>query len=231
MIVDWIPAMSQSTRRQWDAGRFLQTLTYFETIPVVNWLQKMFFGSTSPPPPQPQAGILFDFSGSTDELDQIWGPLDDVVMGGVSASSLQNQHEGALFTGYVSTDNSGGFASVRTRNFEPPLNLAAYTGGELRVKGDGQRYKFLMRDEESWDSVAYSYSFDTTAGEWMSVRIPFTQMIPVFRAKTVNPARPLNTSQLRSMQLMLSKFEYDGSLNPHFSPGEFHLLIQAIAVY
>lgn len=224
--------MSQPIHRQWSAGRFLQTLNYFEVIPVVNWLQKMFFGSPPPPQlPQLQAGLIFDFRQPSENIQQIWGALDDVVMGGVSASSLQIQEEGALFTGYVSTANSGGFASVRSRNFDPPLNLANHVGIELYVKGDGQRYKFFIRDEEGWDSIAYAYSFDTVADQWISVRIPFAEMIPVFRAKTVNNARPLNPSRICSLQLMLSKFEYDGALNPHFQAGEFQLLVQTIGVY
>ncbi|HEY9696830.1 MAG TPA: CIA30 family protein [Trichocoleus sp.] len=223
--------MSQPTRSTWDAGRFLQTLTYFETIPVVSWLQKMFSGSTPPVPPQPQAGILFDFSQPTASLHQVWGALDDVVMGGVSASSLQYQEGFVLFTGNVSTANSGGFASIRTRNFEPPLNLAGYSGLLLRVQGDGQRYKFLIRDDDSWDSIAYSYSFDTTANQEIMVQIPFAATIPVFRAKTLNPARPLDLTHIRSLQMMLSKFEYDGGLNPHFSPGEFCLRVKTIGVY
>lgn len=220
------------SNQSWDVGRFFQTLFYFETIPVVSWLQKMVFGSTPPPPPpQPQAGALFDFSQSAPPSDQTWGALDDVVMGGVSASSFQRQEGVALFTGNVSTANSGGFTSVRTRNFEPTLNLAGYAGIELQVKGDGQRYKFLIRDEDTWDSIAYSYSFDTTANEWITVRIPFAEMIPVFRAKTVKTGRSLNASQIRSLQLMLSKFEYDGALNPHFKPGEFQLFVRTIGVY
>ncbi len=222
--------MSQPNR-QWDAGRFLQTLTYFETIPVVSCLKKMIFGSSPSPAPQPQAGIIFDFSQPRAALEQTWGALDDVVMGGVSASSLRQQPDSALFTGYVSTDNSGGFASVRTRNFEPPLNLAAYSGFELRVNGDGQRYKFLVRDEDSWDSVAFAASFDTVANEWITVRLPFAELVPVFRAKTVPNSRPLNAARVRSLQLMLSKFEYDGALNPRFAAGEFRLNLGAIAAY
>jgi len=34
-----------------------------------------------------------------------------------------------------------------------------------------------------------------------------------------------------ALQLMLSKFEYDGQLNPSFQPGLFQLAIEAIAVY
>ena len=36
--------------------------------------------------------------------------------------------------GTVSTSNSGGFASVRCRNFDPALDLGAYQGIELRIK-------------------------------------------------------------------------------------------------
>lgn len=221
--------MSQPTRSTWDAGRFLQTLTFFEALPGFNWLQKMFFGSTPLSPPQVQAGVLFDFSQAT-SIDQMWGALDDVVMGGVSSSSLQQQDDVAVFTGYVSTANSGGFASVRSRNFEPPLDLSSYLGFALRVQGDGQRYKFLIRDEDGWDSVAYAYSFDTTVDQWITIQIPFTQMIPVVRAKTVNHAQPLNSGRIRSLQLMLSKFEYDGALNPHFQAGEFCLRMHTISV-
>ena len=221
--------MSQSNR-QWDFGRFFQTLTYFEAVPVFSWVQKMF-GAAPSPPPQPQSGVLFDFQSSAPSPDQTWGALDDVVMGGVSASSIQQSPEGALFSGNVSTSNSGGFASVRTRNFDPPLDLSQSLGLEIELKADGNRYKFLMRDGESWDSIAYSYSFDTTAGDWQTIRIPFAELVPVFRAKTVDNASGLNAASIRSLQLMLSKFEYDGQLNPHFQPGLFSLIVRSIRVF
>jgi Complex I intermediate-associated protein 30 (CIA30) len=222
--------MAQSDKNGWDLGRFLQTLNYFEVLPILSWVQKMF-GAATPPPPPSHAGLVFDFRASTHPLSQTWGALDDVVMGGVSASTLQQDPEGARFTGNVSTSNSGGFASVRTRNFEPPLDLSGQLGLTLRIKGDGNRYKFLIRDQESWDSVAYAYAFDTVAGEWQDIRIPFAELIPVFRAKTVKDATALNAGCLRSLQLMLSKFEYDGILNPHFEPGAFALLVQSIQVF
>lgn len=65
--------------------------------------------------------IIFDFTQPSTELKDIWGALDDVVMGGVSASNMQLVENSAVFAGNVSTANSGGFASVRTRNFDPPL--------------------------------------------------------------------------------------------------------------
>ncbi len=57
--------------------------------------------------------------------------------------------------GIVSTSNSGGFASVRRKNFEPALDLGAYEGLALRLRGDGKRYKMILRTDPGWDSIGY----------------------------------------------------------------------------
>jgi Complex I intermediate-associated protein 30 (CIA30) len=181
--------------------------------------------------PHPSEQRLFDFAHPASDVREIWGALDDVVMGGVSESNIRLQDNAALFSGNVSTANSGGFASVRTRNFTPPLDLANAEGIELRVKGDGNRYKFMLRSENRWDGIAYCYSFDTLAHDWTTVRIPFSALIPVFRAKTVSGADPIDTHTITAVQLMLSKFEYDGALNPTFTPGPFQLQIESICTY
>lgn len=172
---------------------------------------------------------LFDFSRSDLDLPEIWGAVDDVVMGGVSQSRLELGRESANFTGQVSTANSGGFASVRTRNLSPAIDLSAFSGIELRVKGDGQRYKFMLRTETCWDGVAYSQSFDTIADRWITVQMPFDSLIPVFRARTVQSR--FDSRAVCAMQLMLSKFEYDGALNPAFQPGLFQLQVASIQAY
>jgi hypothetical protein len=174
---------------------------------------------------------IFDFRQPNPTLAQLWGAVDDVVMGGVSASRLQLGNDLAYFTGNVSTENNGGFASVRTKNFANPWDLSAYEGFRLRVKGDGQRYKLIARCEGRWDGVGYSFSFDTIADQWLTVDIPFASLIPVFRAKSVPEMGKFDPKQVYALQLMLSKFEYDGQLNPTFKPGVFSLAIAAISVY
>ena len=166
----------------------------------------------------------------TPAIKELWGSLDDVVMGGVSASQVV-WNDGLMFTGNVSTANSGGFASIRTRNVDPPMNLAQWQGTVLHVNGDGQRYKWILRDNSGWDSLAYSRSFDTKADSPLAIRTPFQDMVATFRAKTKPDASPLNPSQICSLQLMLSKFEYDGELNPTFQVGEFKLEVSRIGVF
>jgi uncharacterized protein YbjT (DUF2867 family) len=175
--------------------------------------------------------LLFDFTNPSLELREIWGALNDVVMGGVSQSNIRFLSNVAVFSGNVSTENSGGFASVRTRNFSPPWDLSDYTGLELRVKGDGKRYKLITRCEGKWDGIGYCYSFDTVYNFWTTIRIPFADLIPVFRAKTVPNAGAFDASKVYSLQLMLSKFEYDGKLNPKFDPGLFGLEVEYIKAY
>ncbi|WOD41085.1 CIA30 family protein [Nodosilinea sp. E11] len=177
-----------------------------------------------------QEATLFDFQALDPAIAALWGSLDDGVMGGVSASQVQWQN-GLRFVGQVSTANSGGFASIRTRNLEPPLNLSQWQGTVLYAQGDGQRYKWILRDNPDWDSLAYCYSFDTDSDRPITVRTPFLDPVATRRARTVPEASALNPAQVYSMQLMLSKFEYDGDLNPSFEPGSFELTVQRLAVY
>ena len=183
--------------------------------------------------------IVFDFAASGCDLTA-WGALDDVVMGGVSQGSLflktLEQTSGgdsqvAMFAGYVSTDNSGGFSSVRTRNFDPPFDFSGWEGIRLRVKGDGQRYKFIARNSGGWDSPAYIYSFDTVADTWVDIEVPFRAMVATFRARSVPDAPVFDPGKVFSLQLMLSKFEYDRRLNPQFTAGPFELAVSGLSVY
>nr|GEV26422.1 NAD(P)-binding Rossmann-fold superfamily protein [Tanacetum cinerariifolium] len=181
--------------------------------------------------------LVFGFEDGTSR-DLPWGALDDVVMGGVSQSSFQIDPKGSenggptgLFKGIVSTANNGGFTSIRTKNFDVAENLSAYDGLELRLKGDGRRYKLIVRTSRDWDTVGYTVGFDTVKDQWQSVQLPFSSLRPIFRAKTVADAQPFDPSQIISLQLMFSKFEYDGKLNPTFVEGPFELPISSIRAF
>lgn len=216
--------MSEKVKAKWDLSRFIKTLVDFEIVPLIGFFRKKMQYTN------PNQNFIFDFTNPNISNLSLWSALDDVVMGGVSRSQFLGSIEGALFAGDVSTANSGGFASIRTRNIIPSLDLSKYKGIQLQVKGDGNRYKFIVRDQDSWDSVGYCYSFDTIKNQWITVTVLFSSLIPVFRAKTIADGAPLNTTEITSLQLMLSKFEYDGKLNPHFTTGNFNLIIRSIKV-
>jgi hypothetical protein len=44
---------------------------------------------------------------------------------------------------------------VRCKNFDPLLNVSPYEGLALRVKGNGLRYKCIIRTDTNWDGIGY----------------------------------------------------------------------------
>mmetsp|Transcript_72139 Transcript_72139/g.200097 ORF Transcript_72139/g.200097 Transcript_72139/m.200097 type:complete len:244 (-) Transcript_72139:149-880(-) len=158
-----------------------------------------------------------------------WGSLDDVVMGGASRSSF----DGALWEGTVIT-NGGGFVGIRTRALEPAYDVSACSGLRLRVRGgDGQRFKLFIRDSYDWNGIAWSYSFDTGTlfpGGQVEVSARFDEFVPTLFARRV-PGKRFDTTQLTTFQVTLSKFEYDGDLNPNFRPGDFSLEVLSIETF
>lgn len=132
-----------------------------------------------------------------------WGPIDDVVMGGVSHSRLRHDPAGhAVFEGIVSLDNNGGFASVRCR----PADLGApgAAGWILEVRGDGRRYKFNLRTDDAFDGVNHQAVFDPPAGAWTTIRLPLAAFRATFRGRPVSDVPPLDPARVRQMGLMIA---------------------------
>lgn len=162
-------------------------------------------------------------------------PLDDVVMGGVSESTFDN--EARRWSGTVSALNSGGFVGIRSKTLSPPRDVSATNGVELRVRGGGgMRFKMVLRDSTDFNGVAYSASFDTNRAlpfvglQPQTVRIPFEQLVPTIFARTV-PDKSFDPQRLVAIQFALSKFEYDGALNPRFKEGDFELEILDVGFF
>lgn len=144
---------------------------------------------------------VFDFS----TLDQVqnWLAVNDGVMGGISQSRMMFTSAGtAIFQGDVSLENNGGFASVRTYPID--YQLADYEGLLLRVNGDGQRYKFRLRTNDYFDDIAYQTDFQTRPDTWLTIRVPFTQFVPVFRGFVVADAPALDSADIAQMGFMIS---------------------------
>ena len=162
--------------------------------------------------------LIFDFSNPPQA--EFWLLVNDVVMGGISSGTMvQHSPKSALFTGVVSLEHGGGFASVRT----PPAeyNLRVFAGLTLLFKGDGKRYKLNLTDDQSGEVVLFQATFSTTPKEWTEESFPFDRFIPMFRGRPVLDHPPLRTQSIKSFGLMISGKQ----------SGEFSLEIAAIAAY
>lgn len=163
------------------------------------------------------ATTLLDFDDASEAAS--WRAVDDVVMGGISRSGFELVEPGiARFSGHVSLENDGGFASVRT----PPndWDAAGATAFVLRVRGDGRAYKFTLRTGDAFDGIQYQARFGPPAGEWTDVRLPVVSFVPTFRGRVLHDAPPLDPSRVRVLGLMISDRQ----------AGPFELLVDRIAI-
>ena len=160
---------------------------------------------------------LFDFADPRGVAN--WNPINDGVMGGISSSQLRHDPAGhAVFTGRVSFENNGGFASVRCQPCE--LGRIGVTAYLLEVNGDGKRYKLNLRTDNSFDGINYQARFDPPTGVWTTCRLASADFLPTWRGKWVPDAPPLDTSRVRQIGLMIADRQ----------EGTFDLAIRSIAV-
>jgi NADH dehydrogenase [ubiquinone] 1 alpha subcomplex assembly factor 1 len=142
--------------------------------------------------------LLFDFGSSSDWSG--WEIENDVVMGGNSTSELSRSKEGhAVFTGYVSLENDGGFASMQY-HFEPK-DISGYDMAVIRLKGDGKKYQFRIKANLN-EKASYIYTFKTS-GEWETVEIPLNKMEPTFRGNKLNQPN-FNANKLQETRFMIA---------------------------
>lgn len=145
--------------------------------------------------------ILFTFQGDTNA--PVWQIVNDDVMGGVSTSRFQVLTNGvAVFSGVVSLENNGGFASVRSSPVRQ--DLSGTDAVVLRVRGDGRRYKFTVRTGTGFNAPNYQAEFTTKPGEWEEHRLPFKDFVPTFRGRVLTEMPPLNPSKIASLGVLIS---------------------------
>ena len=132
-----------------------------------------------------------------------WSVVNDGVMGGRSTSRVERTgHDTLRFSGRVSLENNGGFASTRTDT--GPVDLSSFRGAAIRVRGDGRRYQLRFRTSGRWSRIWYKAPFDTVDHEWLEVRRAFTDFEPTFRGRRPPDAPPLDPSAIRQVGLLIA---------------------------
>ncbi|MGB0166377.1 MAG: CIA30 family protein [Luteibaculum sp.] len=125
--------------------------------------------------------ILFDFNSQTNPSS--WAVVNDVVMGGKSSSKFAISEAGhGLFSGDVSLENNGGFASVQYRDISVSVNPKSSV--YLKLKGDGKSYQFRIKSNSN-DYYSYVAEFKTS-GQWEEIRIPLKSFYPSFRGRKLD---------------------------------------------
>lgn len=161
---------------------------------------------------------LFDFNDPTQA--EWWFIVDDGVMGGVSQGQWNAEDDYAVFSGFVSLDNNGGFSSVRSQ-FRP-VNMSDFDGVMLKLRGDGNVYSFNLEDTHSRNS--YRITFQTEVmddTEWQTVLVPFDELTATRFGRILPNASPIDLTAVRTMSILISDKQ----------EGDFRLEIVEVSVY
>jgi hypothetical protein len=185
---------------------------------------------------EPDGGLLLvsgaGFSG--------WHALNDTVMGGRSSGDCRCGPEGLVFEGLV-VEEGGGFISVRSPLFSPPLDLSGFTALSLDLAGEGRRFKLAVACADGIGGLTelipgglrWVHEFATAPEGFCRVRIGFDQLTPSLRARPLQGlplGLPLQFDPARiiRLQLLHSRFDDSGGVNAGFRPGPLHLALRLI---
>ncbi len=164
-----------------------------------------------------------------------WSTLNDSIMGGRSSGSCSAGSEGLLMESEV-VEEGGGFVSCRSADFVPPLDLSAYGGLALELDGDGRRYKLAIACADRVTGAAelipgglrWVAEFDTEPSGTTRVVLPFQRLTASVRARSLGLPLRFDPSRIKRLQILHSKFNDSGGLNPGFRAGPLRLLLRRI---
>jgi NADH dehydrogenase [ubiquinone] 1 alpha subcomplex assembly factor 1 len=164
-----------------------------------------------------EEAMIFDFNSPTTSGE--WVIVNDVVMGGVSKSKFEiNQDNTATFSGTVSPDNNGGFASVGS---SLKNEYKDFKGAVIRVKGDNNIYSLRFRTNENFDGISYQAKFKTESGKWKEYKIPFSDFKPTFRGNTLSNKPKLESKDIKQIGILIADKQF----------GKFELNIDWVSFY
>lgn len=145
--------------------------------------------------------VLFEFTGA--EPSPEWSSTNDTVMGGVSKGKAELTKVGMDFSGHLSLENNGGFASVHTG---VDLDLSDYSGIRLKVLGDGRIYQLRFESDalhrQRWP-VNFCGDFETVDGEWTEVFISFSELSQTWRGRRLS-GHSFSKDDIRRIAFMLA---------------------------
>jgi NADH dehydrogenase [ubiquinone] 1 alpha subcomplex assembly factor 1 len=162
--------------------------------------------------------VLFDFVHETEA--ESWLVVTDNVMGGVSRGTMIVSEDSCLvFSGTLSVENNGGFASIRT--LPKDFGVGDYKGLRIRVRGDGRVYQFRLRLDDNFDGIAFTREFQTTKNRWLEIDLPFASFVPTYRGRILRNVKPLIAADIRQLGFLLGDK----------TAGQFKLIVDNIAVF
>lgn len=108
--------------------------------------------------------LRFDFGAEQGALG--WRPVLDQVMGGRSTGELSVQSTSLHFVGFVSLENNGGFASVRSPTGLYDLSMCEHVSIRYRALGLG--FALTLNQHSEYYKPRYKAGLSSNNGEWQT---------------------------------------------------------------
>ncbi|OAN42022.1 NADH:ubiquinone oxidoreductase [Mycolicibacterium iranicum] len=133
-----------------------------------------------------------------------WTTVNDPVMGGKSTSRIAYAEGGLVFSGTISLENNGGFASARGPQ-NPEIGRRATGADSLRVSAVGDGKTYLLKVGEAGQSWSYVQRFATEPGVGRSYSLPVAGFEPVGQRLDPEPNAPatLDPSTINQVSLYI----------------------------
>lgn len=113
--------------------------------------------------------VLVDFGDAAEVA--AWRTVNDPVMGGLSTSQVRFGEGGLVFSGTISLENDGGFASARGPA-NPDIGRRAAGAASLRISAVGDGKTYLLRVGNAGQPWSYIQRFSTEAAVARSYELP-----------------------------------------------------------
>jgi hypothetical protein len=172
-------------------------------------------------PQTEETNLKLTFADFADQEVRLqWGVTNDDVMGGVSTSKISVSKENVLiFSGEVSLENNGGFASLRSPIDD--YDFSDYEGFLLKIKGDRKSYNLSFRSTKYFTGYNYTQKFQTEKDSWQIVKLPFKDFNLKYYGKEVSNFEPSDKSAIKQMSILISDKQQ----------GTFRIEIEWIGLY
>jgi hypothetical protein len=118
-----------------------------------------------------------------------WTTVNDPVMGGRSTSTVTFGDGGLVFSGNLSLENNGGFASARGPE-DPEIGSKATGSTSLRVRALGDGKTYLVKAGIAGQPWSYVQRFPTEAGVQRDYVLPVEGFEPVGMRLDPDPDAP-----------------------------------------
>ncbi len=161
----------------------------------------------------------FDF-GTVDGEEE-WFALNDDVMGGVSVGEVSWTQDTLVFEGEVSTDNNGGFVSLRSPT--DSYDFSDFTEVVVSYRAEGHDFSMVLANHSAWYRPKFEHRMISPSSEWTTTVVNLSE----FKQYEMTGYGDVETGVELSEQHLsnIIRMEF---INSEFEGGDFRLEIDYV---